>query len=167
MRQSRGKRKDGKGWVKGWYVFCRSHHYILPNYSEKGGFDERWPFERASTKYGWFEVIPDTVGESTGLKIQGQELFGGDKVEGTQSEQQGNGSSFKITGVVKWRSGGFELFGKPLQKFTWLDDKEIRDIHWTDPGHLNIPDIGRKITNMKIIGNVHEDKPELLEQDNG
>lgn len=38
----RAKRKDSGEWVKGFYVKCRGHHYILPVYDADHGYDERY-----------------------------------------------------------------------------------------------------------------------------
>ena len=68
-RLYRGKRVDNGGWVKGWYVFCRFHAYILPIHNHDDTepcFDERW-IQQGANDDNWFEVIPESVGQSTGL----------------------------------------------------------------------------------------------------
>jgi len=81
MRTYRGKTKEGR-WVYGWYVKCRGHHYILPIHNDRIGFDERWIQEGANDEDGWFEVIPETVGQSTGRKDESREkIYTGDKIE--------------------------------------------------------------------------------------
>lgn len=70
MRPYRGKTKDGK-WVKGWYFHCSTsdtHNIHILD-------DSTWPIVT--------EVIPETVGQSTGLKDKkgtGNEVFEGDKI---------------------------------------------------------------------------------------
>ena len=61
MRPYRGKTKEGK-WVKGWYLEVRGTSNI---YNKKRGL--------------WIEVIPETVGQSTGLcDKNGKEYFADD-----------------------------------------------------------------------------------------
>ena len=86
MRKYRGLTKDGK-WVYGWYVKVEGKHYIVP--------DDAKLLRRTISDYntvfgdvivGFIEVIPKTVGQSTGLKDkkrtkeypEGQEIYEGD-----------------------------------------------------------------------------------------
>ena len=65
----RGRRKDNGEGVNGWYLEYDGKSYIFRE--EKGGF-----------LVGLIEVIPKTVGESTGLtdKRKSQGLYDGDRV---------------------------------------------------------------------------------------
>ena len=94
------------------------------------------------------------------LDKNGKEIYEGDIVSGIKSEQNGR-NPYEIKDIVRFYYGGFELFSKPLQKFTWVNNQELRDIHWVDTGHLSIPDIYWKIVDIEIIGNIYEN-PELL-----
>ena len=71
-RKYRGKRVDNGKWVYGWYIQQKLggtcyRHFIFTNY-DAGNF-----------KDGFIEVIPETVGQSTGLKDKkGVEIYEGD-----------------------------------------------------------------------------------------
>lgn len=67
------KLRKNEWWVKGYYVQCRGHHYILPVYDSDHGFDERYS--------EWIEVDRETVCQYTGHKDDtGKKIFDGDIV---------------------------------------------------------------------------------------
>ena len=41
--------------VYGFYVYSRSRHYILQEYNEQGGYDERWETS------DWIEIQPSSL----------------------------------------------------------------------------------------------------------
>lgn len=58
----RGKRIDNGEWVEGYYVCCRSHHYILPIFNDDApynGYDDRYE--------EWIEIDKKTLCQYTGL----------------------------------------------------------------------------------------------------
>lgn len=144
MRQYRGLTKDGK-WVEGYCVFCRHENYILPIHNDSIGFDERWIQEGADDESGWFEVIPETVGQS--IIVEDKEFYEGDVVKNDTGD----------IGVVQ--------FGKlPLDKSgDCVCTYPAFYIHWF--GQLGqaptyeCSEIGEW---MEIIGTIHTTHPELL-----
>lgn len=85
----RGKVKENKTWVFGSHVFARSRDYIIPwDWSnEKGGHDDRFICHPAQDQDGFVEVIPETVGQYTGLKdiTRWNELTEGEREQWTRS----------------------------------------------------------------------------------
>lgn len=87
-RKYRGLRVDNKEWVKGWlfkYKYCDKTYIVLNEYSA----DELQHEPRFFSKFAWHEVIPETVGQDTGLKDKkrteefpdGQPIYQGDIVK--------------------------------------------------------------------------------------
>lgn len=78
MRQYRGKRKDTGEWVKGWYLKSIDNEHIIWFQTKK--LVEHGLKEEIETHF--HEVIPETVGQSTGLKDKnGVEIFERDKLK--------------------------------------------------------------------------------------
>ena len=78
----RGKRIDKGEWVEGFYVKCRGHHYILPQYDIDHGFDERYS--------DWIEVSDQTICQYTGLSDRNdREIFEGDIISIPRSNKKG------------------------------------------------------------------------------
>lgn len=60
-------------WIKGYYVKCRGHHYILPVFDLDHGFDERYS--------DWIEVDGETVCQYSGYEDDVKKMiFEGDIV---------------------------------------------------------------------------------------
>lgn len=122
----RGKRTDGTGWIEGFYF-----QKPTPN-SDDGrpvyhGITDLPPFDA--------EVIPETVGQYTGLKDKnGKRIFEGDIV------RIGSGI-FEFTGQVVFEQESFQLVDPECDVYEcmWYQAEE-----------------------MTVLGNIR-DNPELLE----
>ena len=119
----RAKRKDNGEWVEGDFV---SNKYILQGYRVERGF---------VVPYNTFEVIPETVGQYTGLcDKNGKKIFEGDIIRWTTS-------TYYPTVIVEFFDGVFVIKDKG--------------------NHLRAP-LYHYCHLVEVIGNVI-DNPELLE----
>lgn len=124
----RGKRKDNGEWVEGFLFQTKEHTYIA--YTEQ--FDDDLFL---SPKNIFIEVIPETVGQFTGLTANGTKIFEGDIVEGQDyGEEDGYG-------VVTWDDGAF-----------WVGNNHVCGTFCDNYYGYE----------FEVIGNIH-DKKELLE----
>ncbi len=122
----RGKRTDGTGWIEGFY-------FQKPNPTSEDGR----PVYHGITDLPPFcaEVIPETVGQYTGLKDQnGKRIFEGDIVHGDNYWHKN-----LRTYQVAFEDGCFFLVDSSGR--LWHKDH---------------------IENCEVIGNIH-DNPEMLE----
>ena len=120
----RGKSVDTSEW-----------EYGLPTYSLKEDkFEIRYPLYDSDGYRGCsrYEVIPETVGQFTGMKDKnGKEIYEGDVVEAIRYD------GLVVTGVVEFRDCSFVINTGYLTIYTWMDYQ------------------------IEVIGNIH-DNPELL-----
>ena len=132
----RGKRKDNGKWVEGYYVCLNGKvHLIYTGYAET---------DCGSYYPDFYEVIPETIGQYTGVTVGNEKLFEGDIVEWHEDYDDTWGYSKTSVGrsVVIWDK----------ENFCWAfqtDDEYIQsfnDWNWNS---------------SFIIGNIH-DNPELL-----
>ena len=140
----RGKRRDNGEWVYGYYICIgtgENRHHI--------GEIVRWNFTEL------YKVIPETVGQFTGLKDKdGKEIYEGDVVEKTNPECQFQKSIIHC--IVVWEDDRYML--KVCNVFLWE--------HYNVEKHENGTFLFFSWIHKdcyKIIGNT-TDNPELLEE---
>ena len=119
----RGKRLDNSEWVYGDLLRMHGVPYIYPDPAPDGWND--------------YEVIPDTVGQFTGLLDKnGKEIYEGDIVANDF------GNAYIVNMTVEWCTDGF-----------WA----LHEIDGDDTMHF----VADYLKEIEIIGNIH-DNPELL-----
>ena len=146
----RGQRIDTKQWVYGLLITnhlgayiitednpheCHLHHYIE--------IDE------------YYKVIPETVGQSTGLKDKnGKEIYEGDIVKFEDAGEEGyeykEGFDFENTASICFNDGRFELDVFADRNSGVLEDTDSQE------------ELLTVLKNCEVIGNIY-DNPELLE----
>lgn len=124
----RGLRIDGKGWVFGNLMEYNNEFYITPKkYSSK-------PVET-------FKVIPESVGQFTGLTDKnGAEIYEEDILKSKVELEGGTESIIKIV----YGEGGFDM--EKIEKDGKVDSMYLKK-YWKH--------------SLQVIGNIHEN-PELL-----
>lgn len=134
QREYRGKRIDTGEWVYGYLI---GENWIV-------GDVEDWTEEYICLEY-WWKVIPETVGQSTGLKDKNcKEIYAGDILESILEEY--DNLSEKV--YVAWCEDGY-----------WGV--------YTNPSHLLGMLRSYACGDYSIISTIH-DNPELLQEvDNG
>jgi len=147
MRKYRGLTKKGK-WVYGYYIQMVNISIILPadylnndRYSFYGLDEEDNVFEMSSE---CIEVIPETVGQFTGLKDKNGK---GDEVYKDDIVSSFNGINYLVYYDTEYGQWWGRIINKTKGKYT-RPLCEILDNSY-----------------MKIIGNIHQS--ELMEQNNG
>lgn len=123
MRDYRGIPIDGKDFVYGWYFQRAGASFIIPISDEY--------HTPASFVLTFVQVIPKTVGQSTGLKDKNKkECYFEDIVK------HNNGDA----GVIRWDEGKLRVrfdwndgtVSYPIEHFDYIDFEIIGDIH-TEP----------------------------------
>ena len=138
----RGKRVDDGKWVYGCVILHNEFAFIA-----NGNATLKTPYKKHNLHSfnGIYEVIPETVGQYTGLKDKnGKEVFEGDIVIAWSQGQ-------KEICKVKWGQGrvGFFLYRSP-------------NIIW----HLSGGGFDYTFEMIEIIGNIYENT-ELVGENNG
>ena len=128
----RGKRVDNGKWVTGYYIRANYHLH-------NRGIHKDWIITGACANGGWFvlrgryPVIPETVGQYTGLEANGKRIFEGDIVRGRDALEKG----LVVEGYIDHQYGSFCIVCDLMTHFRWMDYE------------------------VEVIGNIH-DNPELI-----
>ena len=129
----RGKRKDNGNWIEGYFVLLAINEGL--KHAIYTGTDEG--------RFILFEVIPDTVGQFTGLcDKNGNKIFEGDIVRFYDKDFTSSGIATVDFESGKWKINGH--YTTKLSSIVWLD-------------------LYRTGFEYEVIGNIY-DNPELLEE---
>lgn len=127
----RGKRVDNGEWIKGYYVFQKKRRGTFGQTVSEADFDHGCIVAMSGEMH---EVVPDTVGQYTGLKDKnGTRIFEGDILRFPYPSNQNIYS-------VMWSGGSFV--------------RKDPDGYYLSLNALNCDE-------YEVIGNIH-DNPELL-----
>lgn len=134
----RGKRKDNDEWVEGVAIFADNKAFILNNAKVEfiKGFNEN------RLNFVLVEVIPETVRQCANLKDKnGKLIYEGDLLRFTNSDnEQSIYKVFYDDVYAGYRIQEIGLGGLD-EMSNWEDSREY----------------------FEVIGNIHDDNPELLE----
>lgn len=148
MRKYRGLTKEGKR-IYGWYAKVEEKHCIITDKCRFDCEDDAYGESYGVFFKGIVEVIPETVGQSTGRKDKNdKEIYEGDIIHGENN----------------WGEFG-------PQEIIWNDDYSTYIVPCTYKKYIKRPlenyqNFLYQLENIEVIGNIHQ-KPELMEQDNG
>lgn len=139
----RGKRKDNGEWVYGYYFVLGERAFIVPDIEQM--FSICTP---EISLWSFNEVIPETVGQFTGLcdkNGEGEELYEADICRANWCcAITFDSEPHKLIGSIEW---------------------DETDLIWRfDYGHGSVALSDENLTNIKRIGNIHE-SPKLPEQE--
>ena len=138
----RGKRKDNGEWVYGYYYYNKQQnsHYII-NCQADLDVVGLLNYEIIGNIY---EVIPETVGQYTGLKNRNnKEIYEGDIILYMTPFLYDNDELIEETEIVEFVDGAFDPVFLMERDLHDLDDKPLF------------------IKNVEIIGNIY-DNPDLM-----
>ena len=158
-----GKRTDNGEWVEGYYSYSPEidKHMITTS-------DLAHPF---GTNFGFYKVIPETVGQFTGLTDKnGRKIFEGDIIlyhhkvkklvpceDATQEEIQhygldhdtGLGLAYRPTKTIRYKG------------YVTIDNLWGANINLTNNCKWQLCEKNGQLTSVEVIGNIY-DNPELL-----
>lgn len=137
IRNYRGQRKDGKGWIEGQLLKNDGRAWIVTSIASSGiTHSEAKLSDGQILLHGYYEVIPESVGQSIGIEDKtGNMIYKGDFCRRKKA-------IYEVVQVP----GGFSFDG--------VNDKCNRHYY---PNDFEISE------NWKVIGNA-TDTPNLLEQ---
>ena len=129
----RGKRVSNGNWIEGYFVLLAINEGL--KHAIYTGTDEG--------RFILFEVIPDTVGQFTGLcDKNGNKIFEGDIVRFYDKDWTANGIATVDFEKGRWKINGH--YTTKLSSIVWLD-------------------LYRTGFEYEVVGNIY-DNPELLEE---
>lgn len=155
----RGKRVENGEWVYGSYVFEPRRKGVFGQTISE--LDRERHYIVSKKNYEFWEVIPETVGEYTGLTDKnGKKIFEGDIfVPYTYGEKDND-----FAGAIEKCGASFVLRSKNYAD-SRLDDyvEKIFSHYQPNVGEIFVPK--NEVAQGEVIGTIY-DNPELLEENN-
>jgi uncharacterized phage protein (TIGR01671 family) len=142
----RGKRKDNGEWVVGKHIVLNGRHLITVNGNDNPNYSCGLLSNRQVDALHTVEVIPETVGQYTGLKDKnGKEIYEGDKIAAKNV---------------------YVPFDKIIGTIVFDKDDSCWVVEWMNGNGIDIE--GRRLFTLQkptieIIGNIYEN-PELFDE---
>lgn len=155
MREYRGQRADNGEWVEGFYVCIGGKFpYIFTGLLDLTG---------RCTDLECFEVIPETIGQHTGLTDKnGKKIFEGDifkfSDEIFESYYTSCGTEYNSWEVENY---GVVGFCEDTGRFDFVEYKFNENLVEADLHENHDIEFYEFVSDLEIIGNIH-DNPELL-----
>jgi hypothetical protein len=157
----RDRREDDGKWVHGYYVVASKVHYIFTGNTILTGGSS---FGILDDDFEFFEVIPDTIGQFTGL-------YDATQWEDLTEEKR---SRWTIDGNMPSEWKGREIYEGDIVKFVYspklLNENNIGVVLWFNNDHwaINVRNaaeyhIDNVVKRGKVIGNIHDNKLEDYE----
>lgn len=135
----RGKRKDNGEWVTGYYVFQRKRSGVFGQVISELDFDRHLIIDLRGNLH---EVIPETVGQYTGLKDKnGKLIFEGD--------------------IIRTKKYGRVIAHSNVRDYDIFIITYVPAVFRLENIHRAFNLVGNSV-DYEVIGNIH-DNPELLE----
>lgn len=147
----RGKRADDGEWVEGYYANFNSElHYIYTGYAETD-VDSIYP--------DCFEVIPETVGQYTGLcDKNGNMIFEGDIIKTSNDRNE-------AMSIITYGEFKPTMFFEMLERYKGIKAKEtLYGLFATSITKNEEMFLTNNSNLIEVIGNIH-DNPELLRKE--
>lgn len=146
-----GKRTDNGEWVEGDLINLSDGRKYIVNNKFGACIDDEGNFTNTESPFVC-EVIPETVGQYTGLTDKnGKKIFEGDIVK----THYANTHKTEFVELVIFEGGGFRA------KTKYKDNSSHSAPLYNGTPHLEI-DKSVYMDSIEVIGNIH-DNPELLE----
>lgn len=86
----------------------------------------------------WFEIIPETVGQFTGLfDVNGKEIYEGDIIKMIDEHFEGDYKYYGFLGKIEFNDGCYGVIGNGEYEYINLDECSIHNYHFEKIGNIH------------------------------